>query len=323
MKFYKEVRCEPIPTYVYNHTVGMVKSGSLYLQLATKYYVMKETQRIHSEITSIVTVKFSSFLQDCDKESVNYSIIYAVQTPMSLDLMINIFLSSDYVMKIIAQFIALRMDVSLAKVVDDMTNLVNYVLSHYPTKIQKKPQKEPTTSNNKFLVEDPFTDSDFSNTSKSSAQDDSDDDWVDAKPSLEKRLQKIRPVNSIFQFSLDTRTYLPRRIEKGYTDRDARRMKQCINVAYIEMHSRLFDCSGPFIILYFLESFQASCDNNGIPVGAALCVFQYFIRDPSKSVLTAQLGRPNDRPNKYGNPTTYCQVLNHLMRIYATDDIIS
>lgn len=77
----------------------MVKSATIDLKLATKDYVVMETQRLRLVITSIVTVKVSSTLHDYEKGIVKDEIVDAVQSPLSLELMIQRLLSSNAVMK--------------------------------------------------------------------------------------------------------------------------------------------------------------------------------------------------------------------------------
>lgn len=60
----------------------MDKPVTLHLQLAIKDYGAKETQRLRSDITSIVTVEVTSTLMDSDKRMVKDAILHAVKTSM-------------------------------------------------------------------------------------------------------------------------------------------------------------------------------------------------------------------------------------------------
>lgn len=53
-------------------------------------------------------------------------------------------------------------------------------------------------------------------------------------------------------------------------------------------------------------------------------LLQHFMKDPSKAALTHRMcTTENDDPQKEGNMTTYCQVVNHRLVTYATDEIIA
>lgn len=78
MEAYKEVRSEAITTNIYKLTVEMVKQATLDLQLEANDYVGKGTQTLRSEITSIITVESTSYLQDSDKRIVKDAIIDAI-----------------------------------------------------------------------------------------------------------------------------------------------------------------------------------------------------------------------------------------------------
>lgn len=78
---YKEVCSEEIPTGICKRTVEIVNSATLHLQLATKDYVLMDTQRLRSDVMSIVTVEVAIFLQYPGKEIVEEAITEAVHPP--------------------------------------------------------------------------------------------------------------------------------------------------------------------------------------------------------------------------------------------------
>lgn len=333
---YTQVRSEEIPPSVYSRTKELVRAAATDMQLATKDYVTSETRKVREDISSIVTVEVASALQNADEGIIRNAITDAVQSPVSLDLMMNQFLSSDAVMKTIARFVASRVDVAMAKVVSDLTNIDKGETSDGPQPTRKKRhesrkiKKEKTMSKKKKNAQyqfssDSLTSSDADGTSgtDTSDSDDSSPDEVVQKPKKERGVNVLRPVNPLFRSAVDYRTYRLRLTEKQYTDEDARKMKRWITGAEVEMRTRLFNGSDPITILTFLSSFRSSCDSIGVHEGAALWLFQYFLRDPAKASLTARLGRPHERGSKAGKLTSYCQVVNHLLRTFATDDIIA
>lgn len=51
----------------------------------------------------------------------------------------------------------------------------------------------------------------------------------------------------------------------------------------VEVKSASFKPSDPISVLSFLYIFNTACDSNGIQDGAALWIFQRFMKDPAKA----------------------------------------
>lgn len=61
-----------------------------------------------------------------------------------------------------------------------------------------------------------------------------------------------------------------------------------------QLKSPTFDGSDPIKILSFLLAFQTACDANGIHEGAAMWLYQKFLRRTIKAALSARVTTKED-----------------------------
>lgn len=94
------------------------------------------------------------------------------------------------------------------------------------------------------------------------------------------------------------------------------------------MNPLIFNATDPIAILNFLPAFKTACDTNGIHEGAAIWIFHFSLRDPARVAPTARtVNKSSWTSNKSSRDTskltTYCEVVQYLLRTYSTDDIIA
>lgn len=88
------------------------------------------------------------------------------------------------------------------------------------------------------------------------------------------------------------------------------------------MHVRFLSDFQALFDRFFVHSFKTVCDSNDIYDGAALWLFQHFVKDPAKAALAHKVST-----TKQGVPawkrklTTYGQVHNYLLVSYTIDDV--
>lgn len=97
----------------------------------------------------------------------------------------------------------------------------------------------------------------------------------------------------------------------------------------IQLRSRHFNQSALSTHLAFFSIFQLACVANGLHAGVAMWMIQFSVRRPASTDLQ---GRTQDlklttsgkkRHANCGMLTTYCQVFNYFLNIYATKENIS
>ena len=136
----------------------------------------------------------------------------------------------------------------------------------------------------------------------------------------------IRPVNLLFRKALDYRTYRLSDRSQHYDRVVAKKVAKMAKMMEVQLRSHFFDATDPISILAFLPQFKTACDTNGVHEGAETWLFQFFIKSPAKAALVARIRAPNKAKAKHGRKdgilTSYVQVVNYLLRSYATDEVI-
>lgn len=90
----------------------------------------------------------------------------------------------------------------------------------------------------------------------------------------------------------------------------------------VQMKSCVFKRSDPISVLIFLEKFKSACITNSIHEGASKWMFPYFFNKPAKAALSYRKTTQNLGQTHFEDKlTTYCQVVNYMLKTYAADDI--
>lgn len=88
------------------------------------------------------------------------------------------------------------------------------------------------------------------------------------------------------------------------------------------MKSKVFDPAEPINILSFLPLCKEPCDWTSINDGAAISLLQYYVKKTTKEALTARFTTSGNRCKNRGNLSSYPEVINFLLFIYGTVEVI-
>ena len=135
----------------------------------------------------------------------------------------------------------------------------------------------------------------------------------------------IRPLNDLFNKAVDYRTYRLENRSARYDANTARRINRFRKKLDVEMKTHTFGGQDPIAVLGFLAQYKMACDRNGVSEGAAVWCFQFYLTGQAHALLQSRL---------HGNTMavdaeqrelleTYAEVVNFLLRTYATDEVIS
>lgn len=90
------------------------------------------------------------------------------------------------------------------------------------------------------------------------------------------------------------------------------------------MKPHIFNGTDPITILNFLQVFKTACNTNGLHEGAATCMFQFYLKEPVRALLSARIRTTSrDKSSRQGKLSTYFQLVPYLFKAYATDDVIA
>ena len=90
------------------------------------------------------------------------------------------------------------------------------------------------------------------------------------------------------------------------------------------MKSHTFSGQDPITVLGFLARLNMACEHNGITEGAAVWCFQFYLTGKAHALLQSRLnGNMAVDVERRELLRTYPQVVNFLLRTYATDEVIS
>ena len=135
----------------------------------------------------------------------------------------------------------------------------------------------------------------------------------------------IRPLNDLFTKAVNYKTYRLDRRSARYDSSVAWRVNRYRKKLDVQMKTHTFSGQDPIAVLGFLARFKMACDHNGISEGAAVWCFQFYLTGQAHALLQSRL---------HGNTMavdaeqrelleTYPEVVNYLLRTYATDEVIS
>lgn len=89
------------------------------------------------------------------------------------------------------------------------------------------------------------------------------------------------------------------------------------------METAAFKPSDPFSVLSLVDIFKTAYDSTNTHKGAALSLFPYFIREPTKATLSHQVEADTEKDHQQeGKLAIYCQVASYMLEAYATDNVI-
>ena len=135
----------------------------------------------------------------------------------------------------------------------------------------------------------------------------------------------IRPLKDLFTKAVDYRTYRLGNRSARYDASTAWRINRYRKKLDVQMKTHTFGGQDPIAVLGFLAQFKMACDHNGVSEGAAVWCFQFYLTGQAHVLLQSRL---------HGNTMavdaeqrelleTYAEVVNVLLRTYATDEVIS
>jgi len=138
-------------------------------------------------------------------------------------------------------------------------------------------------------------------------------------------LTPLRPVNTHFRRALDYRTYLLNDRSTKFNSGVTKQIAKMVRRMDVQMKSQIFDPVDPITILSFLPAFKTACDSNGIHEGAAMWLFQYFVKKTTKAAIVARTtaGSTGDGKTPGSHLTNYPAVVQFLLKTYATDEVIA
>ena len=135
----------------------------------------------------------------------------------------------------------------------------------------------------------------------------------------------IRPLNDLFTKAVDYCIYRLENRSARYDASSARRINLYRKKLDVPMKTHTFGGQDPIAVLGFLVRFKMACDHNGVSEGAAVWCFQFYLTVQAHALLQSRL---------HGNTMavdaeqrelleTYAEVVNFLLRTYATDEVLS
>ena len=91
------------------------------------------------------------------------------------------------------------------------------------------------------------------------------------------------------------------------------------------MKTYTFGGQDPIAVLGFLARFKMACDHNGVREGAAVWCFQFYLTGQADALLQSRLhgNTMTFDAEQHELLETYSEVVNVLLRTYATDEVIS
>ena len=167
--------------------------------------------------------------------------------------------------------------------------------------------------------------SDSSNDSSDSDESSSSDRHRRSRRlSRRKSLTEFKPLNELFRKAVSYKTYRLRN-RNGSVDMDTIRIDKLHRKLKVQMGSNTFDGSDPISVLGFLERFKTACNHNFVHEDAAIWLFQFFLEGQAHAMLQSRLVGSNMAVDAKHREllTSYPQVVNFLIRNYATDEVIA
>ena len=134
-----------------------------------------------------------------------------------------------------------------------------------------------------------------------------------------------RPLNDLSTKAVNYKTYRLERRSVRYDSTIARHINCYRKNLDVKMRSHTFSGQDPIAVLGFLARLKMACDHNGITEGAALWCFQFYLTGQAHALLQSRLNRNTMAVDVERRELlrTYSQVVNFLLRTYATKEVIS
>ena len=135
----------------------------------------------------------------------------------------------------------------------------------------------------------------------------------------------IRPLNDLFTKAVDYPTYRLESRSARYDESTARRINCYRKKLEVQMKTHTFGGQDPIAVLGFLARFKMACGHNEVSDGAAVWCFQFYLTGQAHDFLQSRLhGNIVAVDAERREPLeTYAEVVNFLLRTYATDEVIS
>ena len=135
----------------------------------------------------------------------------------------------------------------------------------------------------------------------------------------------IRPLNDLFTKAVDYRKYRLESRSARYDASTARRINRYRMKLDVQMRTHTFGGQDPIVVLGFLTRFKMACDHIGVSEGAAVWCFQFYLTGQAHALLQSRLhgntmGADAEQRERL---ETFAEVVNLLLRTYATDEVIS
>jgi len=166
--------------------------------------------------------------------------------------------------------------------------------------------------------------------SDSSSDDEDDTDTLRPKiprkpitPAADASLKPLSTLNSLYKTSVDYRTYRLVNTSPAYNNAMGKKVYSYTRSLGSQLAHTKFDPSNGIGVLSFLSNFKRACDSIALHEGLAMWLIPHFVKGSTSQSLHSRItASPPDVANP-GKLTTYCQVVQYLLRTYATDDRIS
>ena len=190
----------------------------------------------------------------------------------------------------------------------------------HATRMKKKVSSKKKKSSRKAR-EDSDTDTSVLTDGTDGDTDSSDED-AEADVS---HLRKIRPLNDLFRRVMDFRKYRLKNRSGRYDPKIAKTVTKVGKLMSLQMKGASFSGDDPITVLRFLSRFRGACDQNGLHEGAALWCFQFFLTGSALARVQSRLLGESGAVDGHRDEvlSSYPEVVNYLLRTYATDEIIA
>ena len=135
----------------------------------------------------------------------------------------------------------------------------------------------------------------------------------------------IRPLNDLFTKAVGYRTYRLESRSAPYDASTARRINCYRKKLEVQIKTHTFGGQDPIAVLGFLARFKMACDHNGVSEGADVWCFQFYLTGQAHALFQSRIHGNNMAVDAEQRELleTYAEVVNFLLRTYATDEFIS
>ena len=140
----------------------------------------------------------------------------------------------------------------------------------------------------------------------------------------ETDLEALEPLNDLFTKAVDYRTYRLENRNAAYTSSVAQKITKQHKRLSFQMGDTTFSGDDPIAIIDFLQRFKIACDQNGFSEGAAMWLFQFYLKGQAATLLHSRMqgNTMAVEEDQTEMLRTYPEVVNYLLETYATDEVI-